>query len=321
MNKTSSIRQSVLIICAILLASCSRDTGSRPAAQAVRWIAGAPVAEANLLGVDLIDEKNGWAVGDIGVMSGAVVRTTDGGLTWQAASRTDEILAAITFVSPTHGWIAGYAGRIQRTDDGGLTWKIQRGEREGEVLNAIFFLDNERGWAVGGTGLLLSTANGGETWDALPISRAEDLWSVKFLTRDRGLIVGEDGLILATVDGGNEWAAQSSGTTRALLGLAVARDYAVAVGEKGTILRSEDLETWSPIESGTSETLNAVAASGDSCWAVGSKGATVGSTDRGRSWTPSPTVVPRDLMSVSIASPLSAVAVGRRGGVQLLGPE
>ena len=235
MSKTSSIRQSVLIICAILLASCSRDTGSRPAAQAVRWIAGAPVAEANLLGVDLIDEKNGWA--------------------------------------------------------------------------------------VGGTGLLLSTTNGGETWDLVPINRAEDLWSVKFLTRELGFIVGEDGLILATVDGGNEWAAQSSGTTRALLGLAVARDYAVAVGEKGTILRSEDRETWTPIESGTSETLNAVAASGDSCWAVGSKGVTVGSTDRGRSWTPSPTVVPRDLMSVSIASPLSAVAVGRRGGVQLLGPE
>jgi photosystem II stability/assembly factor-like uncharacterized protein len=310
-----------LLLGAALLASCRSDPGTRPAVQPVRWIAGSPVAEVNLLGVDLIDEKNGWAVGDIALMSGAVLRTTDGGLSWQAVSKTDEILAAIKFVSPTRGWVAGYAGRIQRTDDGGLTWKVQRAERESEVLNSIFFLDSERGWAVGGTGLLLSTADGGETWEVLPINRAEDLWSVKFLTRDRGLIVGEDGLILATADGGREWTAQSSGTTRALLGLAVAEDLALAVGEKGTILRTENFKTWSVVEAGTGETLNAIDQSGEACWAVGSKGATVGSTDLGRSWKLSQPAVSRDLMSVSVASPVGAVAVGRRGAVQLLSPE
>ncbi|MFY9609502.1 MAG: YCF48-related protein [Blastocatellia bacterium] len=310
-----------LLLGTALLASCRSDSVIRPAAQAVRWIAGSPVAEVNLLGVDLIDEKNGWAVGDIGLMSGAVVRTTDGGLTWQAASRTDEILAAITFVSPTQGWVAGYAGRIQRTEDGGFTWKVQRAEHTDEVLNSIFFLDADRGWAVGGAGLLLSTADAGATWHAMPLGRAEDLWAVRFVTPERGFIVGEDGLILATVDGGREWGAQSSGTNRALLGLAVGPDCAVAVGEKGTILRTEDFMTWGFVEAGTSETLNAIARSGDACWAVGSKGATVGSTDRGRSWKPSLTVVSRDLMSVSVASPFSAVAVGRRGAVQLLGPK
>lgn len=309
-----------LLLSSVLLVSCRSDPGARPAAEAARWIAGSPIAEVNLLGVDLIDAKHGWAVGDIGLMSGTVARTTDGGQSWEAVSRTDEILAAIKFISATRGWVAGYAGRIQRTEDGGITWKVQRTEREGEVLNSIFFLDAERGWAVGGTGLLLSTADGGETWDLVPISRVEDLWSVRFLSRERGFIVGEDGLILATVDGGREWVAQSSGTNRALLGLAVATDSALAVGEKGTILRTEDFETWRVIESGTSETLNAIARSGDACWAVGSRGATVGSTDRGRSWTPSPTVVSRDLMSVSMASPVAALAVGRRGAVQLLGP-
>lgn len=319
MNQRSFILQ--LCFGAALLASCRSAPGAGPAAQDAHWIAGSPVAQVNLLGVDLIDAKNGWAVGDIGVTSGAVVRTTDGGLNWQALSKTDEILAAIKFISPTHGWVAGYAGRIQRTEDGGVTWQLQRAEREGEVLNSIFFLDDKRGWAVGGTGLVLTTVDGGGTWEVLPIGRAEDLWSVEFLTPERGFIVGEDGLILATVDGGREWGAQSSGTNRALLGLAVTRDQALAVGEKGTILRSEDFKTWSMIEAGTSETLNAIALSGDTCWAVGSKGATVGSSDRGRSWSVLPTVVPRDLMSVSVASPVSAVAVGRRGAVQLLGPK
>lgn len=316
-RQSVSIYRSLFLLGMILLASCR----SGPSAGPARWVAGSPVAEVNLLGVDLIDEKNGWAVGDIGLMSGAVLRTTDGGRSWQAVSKTDEILAAIKFVSPTRGWVAGYAGRIQRTDDGGLTWKVQRAEHEGEVLNSIFFLDADRGWAAGGSGLLLSTADGGDTWEVIPTGRAEDFWSVRFLTRDRGLIAGEDGLILATVDGGREWAAQSTGTTHALLGLAGASDFAIAVGEKGTILRTEDFKTWSSIESGTGETLNAVAVNGDTCWAVGSKGATVGSADRGRSWNLAPAVVPRDLMSVSIAGPVRAVAVGRRGAVELLSPE
>ena len=309
---------SLFVLGVILLSSCR--TGTRPSAQSARWVAGSPVAEVNLLGVDLIDEKNGWAVGDIGLMSGAVLRTTDGGQSWQAVSKTDEILAATKFVSPTRGWVAGYAGRIQRTDDGGLTWQVQRAEHEGEVLNSIFFLDADRGWAAGGSGLLLSTADGGDNWETIRTGRAEDFWSVKFLTRDRGLIAGEDGLILATEDGGREWTAQSTGTTRALLGLAGGSGFAVAVGEKGTILRTEDFKNWGSIESDTGETLNAVSVNGDTCWAVGSKGATVGSVNRGRSWTSTPAVVPRDLMSISVSSSIRAVAVGRRGAVQFLSP-
>lgn len=313
----SPIYRSLLVLGAILVSSCKNPTIDRPA----RWVAGSPAGEVNLLAVDLIDDKNGWAVGDIAVMSGAVLRTSDGGRSWRAVSKTDEILAATDFIDPNRGWVAGYAGRIQRTDDGGLTWKIQRAEHEGEVLNSIFFLDSDRGWAAGGSGLLLSTTDGGENWAATPTERAEDFWSVRFVTRDRGLIAGEDGLILATVDGGREWTAQSTGTTRALLGLAEAPGFSLAVGEKGTILRTEDFKTWSAIESGTTETLNAVAISGDACWAVGSKGATVGSTNRGRSWTLAPALVPRDLMSVSVANSVRAVAVGRRGAVQFLSPE
>ncbi|HYV03647.1 MAG TPA: YCF48-related protein [Blastocatellia bacterium] len=317
MKKLSSLCECVLLACAILLPSCR----SGPSAQTGRWVAGSPVAEVNLLGVDLIDDKNGWAVGDIGVMNGAVLRTTDSGKTWQAVSKTDEILAAVKFISPTRGWVAGYAGRIQRTDDGGLTWKVQRAEHEGEVLNSIFFLDADRGWAAGGSGLLLLTIDGGASWEVIPTGRAEDFWSVKFVTRDRGLIAGEDGLILATVDGGREWAAQSTGTTRALLGLAAGADFAVAVGEKGTILRSDNSKSWSVIDSGTDETLNAAGLNGAVCWAVGSRGATVGSADGGRTWKPAEATLQRDLMSVSISSPVRGVAVGRRGAVQLLSPE
>jgi photosystem II stability/assembly factor-like uncharacterized protein len=269
----------------------------------------------------MVDQRNGFAVGDIGLMNGAMLRTSDGGRTWQPVSRTDEILAAVDFVSITRGWVAGYAGRIQRTDDGGLSWKVQRIEHKNEIINSIFFLDHERGWAAGSGGLLLATKNGGEYWEVITTGRAEDLWSVKFITPSRGLIAGEEGLILMTESGGRDWTPQASHTTVALYGLAVANDYAIAVGENGSILRTDDFTTWTAVESGTTESLNGVSLSGEGCWAVGSKGVTVGSGDKGKTWKRASAAVSGDLISVSVSAPTSAVAVGRHGAVQFLRSE
>ena len=322
MTRRPAIYKAFFLLGALLACACKSDSASRSlATEDARWVAVAAVVEVNLLGVDLIDNKNGWAVGDISVANGAVLQTTNGGRNWRPISSTDEVLAAVDFISANRGWVAGYAGRVQRTDDGGVTWKLQRTEHKGEVLNSIFFLDSERGWAAGGAGLLLLTLNGGDTWETIATGRTEDLWSVRFLTPDRGFIVGEDGLILTTTDGGREWSAQASGSKGALVGLAVASDHAIAVGEDGMILRTDDFETWSRAESKTTESLNAVAINKSSCWAVGSRGATVGSSDRGRTWTLAPTVVSRDLMAVSVSGPANAIAVGRRGAVQFLAPD
>ncbi|HKG20357.1 MAG TPA: YCF48-related protein [Blastocatellia bacterium] len=317
-------RTKFLIIALLLVvASCKTESGS-PQVNA-RWAAGPDIGNLDLLGVDFIDDRLGWAVGDIepgGSTSGAVHHTSDGGRTWAKVASTSEIFEAVHFVSPTRGWIAGYGGRIQRTDDGGRTWTGQRVEREGEVLNAIFFLDNQRGWVVGGNGVIFRTANGGETWEVLPTGRLEDLWDVKFASGERGWIVGEEGLILATADGGRSWDVQSSGTQNALFGLAVTpQGPVVAVGDKGTILRSEDGKTWAPVDSKTGAALNAVAAAGkDVFWAVGAKGATAGSSDGGRTWNSTSPVSRRDLISIDLTSPSHGAAVGSRGSIQRLEP-
>ena len=311
----------MLFIAASFLFACRGGPATQLESQPGRWIAAEHTGELNLLGVDMVDQRNGFAVGDIGLMNGAVLRTSDGGQTWQPVSRTDEILAAVDFVSITRGWAAGYAGRIQRTDDGGLSWKVQRIEHKNEIINSIFFLDHDRGWAVGSGGLLLSTNTGGENWEVITTGRVEDLWSVKFITPSRGLIAGEEGLILMTENGGREWIPQSSHTTGALYGLAVANDYAIAVGENGSILRTDDFTTWTAVESGITESLNGVSLGGDECWAVGSKGATVGSADKGKTWKRSSAAVSGDLISVSLSAPASAVAVARHGAVQFLRSE
>lgn len=321
LRRSSTSKCLLLIIVALCLFACRSGPATQRETEAGRWIAAEHTGELNLLGVDMVDQRNGFAVGDIGLMNGAVLRTSDGGQTWQPVSRTDEILAAVDFVSITRGWVAGYAGRIQRTDDGGSTWKVQRIEHKNEIINSIFFLDNNRGWAVGSGGLLLATNNGGENWEVLTTGRAEDLWSVKFIAPRRGLIAGEEGLILMTENGGRDWIPQASHTTGALYGLAVANDYAVVVGENGSILRTDDFKTWTAVEAGTTESLNGVSLGGDECWAVGSKGVTVGSSDKGKTWKRASAAVSGDLISVSLSGPSSAVAVGRHGAVQFLRSE
>lgn len=301
-----------------VLGACADRSATRNAAQ---WVAGPNVGKLDLISVDLIDAKTGWAVGDIdpGGAGGAIYQTTDGCRTWHSIAHTDEILTTISFVNRTTGWVTGLAGRIERTDDGGLSWRVQRNEREGEALNGAFFFDERRGWVVGGSSLVLRTTNGGETWTQTKIDRVEDLWAVRFSSAERGWIVGEYGLILSTIDGGNTWAIQASQTSRALMGLTVtSSNVAIAVGEAGTILRNDDGSTWSKVDSSQTVTLSSVVESEKVFWAVGSKGVILESTDEGRSWTAKSQALGRDLNSIDLTDSTHGVAVGRGGVTQIL---
>jgi photosystem II stability/assembly factor-like uncharacterized protein len=318
-----------LSACMVVALSCNNYSGAlesnknsqtSPSQNATHWVAGQNLSPYDLLAVDFVDNKTGWAVGDISPEGGPLLRTTDGGTSWQMVYKTTEVFAAIQFVTPTRGWMAGFAGRIESTTDGGLTWKTQRLEREGEVLNSLCFIDAERGFAAGGRGLLLATINGGNSWEPIPTNRVEDFWAIRFASPERGVAVGEDGLILATTDGGKSWAQKTSGTTKALLGLTAAGDgQFVVVGEDGTILRSETGADWTLMQSGTNEMLSAVAAADNqTLWAVGSRGTTVQSTDGGKSWALAPPVANRHLLALDLISPTQGVAVGRRGAIQKL---
>jgi photosystem II stability/assembly factor-like uncharacterized protein len=311
-------QRQALIFLLILLAACSAPPGPPIP---LKGTAALSLGTLDLLGVDFIDARTGWAVGDIDPRGtgGIIYKTVDGGQSWHPVARTSEILTTIHFVNLNTGWVAGYAGRIARTDDGGLTWKIQRIEREGEVLNSIFFLNEQIGWAVGASGLVLRTIDGGASWNQAETGRVEDLWGVCFREPDIGWIVGEEGLILLTSNGGKTWLPQTSGTSSSLFGIAVSSfGVVIVVGEAGTILRSDGDSGWRIAESRTKSTLNAVAVSGNSFCAVGEKGTILNSIDDGRSWTNIAAGSPRDLTSIDLPDASYAIAIGRRGATQLL---
>ena len=62
-----------------------------------------------------------------------------------------------------------------------------------------------------------------------------------------GVAVGLGGMIQITRDGGETWELSNSGTTEDLRGVSMINDFAaVAVGDKGTILRSENIQSATP---------------------------------------------------------------------------
>lgn len=60
------------------------------------------------------------------------------------------------------GWGVGFHGSIIRTEDGGATWEVsQPTTGEGVQLEGVAFADADHGWAVGLGGLILRTTTGG----------------------------------------------------------------------------------------------------------------------------------------------------------------
>ena len=93
------------------------------------WTGLSRAASSRLGILDLSDvvfatAKLGWAVGEgappNGLLTGTIIKTTDGGLTWtKQAVGVNTGLTALSFVSPTQGWAVGGGAAVLTTRTGG----------------------------------------------------------------------------------------------------------------------------------------------------------------------------------------------------------
>jgi photosystem II stability/assembly factor-like uncharacterized protein len=122
----------------------------------------------------VISDRIAWASGS----EGTFVRTTDGGVTWQASSvpgASGRELRDIEAFDADNAILlaAGAPAKIYKTTDGGLTWtETYNNDTPGVFFNSMAFWDSQTGVAfsdpVEGSFLIIRTTNGGESWEAVP---------------------------------------------------------------------------------------------------------------------------------------------------------
>jgi len=118
--------------------------------------------------VRFVDSRNGYCVGD----SGVILHTSDGGTSWaRQTSGTNEHLRAVSFPDLSNGWAVGEETQevLLKTSDGGSTW-VALSSGYGLPLGGVSFTDPRNGWVSGAVQdanyefYALRTSDGGTNW-------------------------------------------------------------------------------------------------------------------------------------------------------------
>ncbi len=104
-----------------------------------------------LTSVYFINNTTGWISGTISGYSNKIIKTTNGGQTWDTLSIN--AYGRLFFIDSGNGWI--FSDLVWRTGDGGETWEALASP------NGIYsadFVDAKHGWAVGSGEEILNTS-------------------------------------------------------------------------------------------------------------------------------------------------------------------
>src|SRR5688500_12648256 len=142
---------------------------------APHWTVQTSGVNVRLRGISAVSESVAWASG----AGSTVLRTVDGGTTWQKLTVTSDTLdfRDVDAVDAQTAYVLaignGPASRIYKTTDAGKTWTLQfKTEDPKAFLDAMSFWDANHGIVFGdsvnGQLYILTTADGGRVWSRVP---------------------------------------------------------------------------------------------------------------------------------------------------------
>ena len=132
-----------------------------------------------------------------------VIKTTDGGITWNAVANEGKDVQSIYFVNAETGFVCGDNGKIFKSTDGGYNWNINLQANNGFYINDIVFTDLNTGYACS-RDVVYKTSDQGASWDTL--RNGIDGWQyrIDFVNNNTGYVTGDYGLY-KTTNGGENW--------------------------------------------------------------------------------------------------------------------
>jgi photosystem II stability/assembly factor-like uncharacterized protein len=289
--------------------------------QSAAWESQTSNVTARLRGVSAASLEVAWASGS----NSTILRTTDGGATWNAVAPRVERLdfRDVDAVSDSTAYALsignGPASRIFKTTDAGRTWTQQYMATDEQVfLDAMAFSTPTRGIVLGdsidGQFFFLTTENGGNTWTRVPADRlpaaqpnegffAASGTNVAVLA-DRiwiGTGAAAKARVLRSSDRGRTWQIAdtplASGKTSGIYsiafrdeqhGVVVGGDYSLETAAiDNAAVTSDGGATWTLVRglSGFRSVVAHVPGTPATWIAIGPRGSDI-STDDGRTWTP-----------------------------------
>ncbi len=288
------------------------------AAAAQSWIPQQSNSTASLRGVHAISARVVWASGT----RGTVLKTADGGTTWQAvpvAGAADLDFRAIHAFDERTA-LALSAGlrdksRIYRTTDGGATWRLALPNTDPKGFwDAMAFWDDSHGIVLGdpvdGKFTVLITDDGGSSWQQQrgPASRGEEgafaasnTCLIAGGTREAWFASGGSGgaRVFHSTDGGRTWTAsptpiRNDGASMGIFSLAFSGPRGIAVGgdynqpadaSKNVAITTDAGKTWRAAAAGPAGFRSAVAYVAElKLWIATGTSGSDSSADGGESW-------------------------------------
>ena len=200
-----------------------------------------------LMNLYLLNENFGFAYG--GPTYSEVVRTTDGGASWQQVSQESYIAYSMCFIDSLKGVYGCADGRIYKTSDGGLTWTFAICPSSLDITS-IYFINSTTGFGFGTGSVYIKTTDGGNTWDefSLGIGGLRSYYDAAMTPAGIINVVGSYGAMIRTTNSGASFVSQPYVTEHSITDIEFINSntgYAVAGFGEGDILKTTDAgETW-----------------------------------------------------------------------------
>jgi len=194
-----------------------------------------------------IDENNGFAYG--GPTYSEVIKTTNGGASWQSVSQESYIAYSMCFINATTGVYGCADGRVYRTVDGGNTWNFALCPSSLDITS-IHFINATTGFGFGSGSVYIKSTDAGQSWQefTIGVGSINQYFDADMTANGNLYAVGTYGAMIRSTNSGTSFVSQPFVTERSITDiefLNVSTGYAVAGFGEGDILKTTDAgETW-----------------------------------------------------------------------------
>lgn len=194
-----------------------------------------------------LDENTGFAFG--GPTYSEVIKTTNGGATWQSVSQESYIAYSMCFINASTGVYGCADGRVYRTVDGGNTWNFAMCPSSLDITS-IHFINATTGFGFGSGSVYIKTTDAGLTWNeySIGVGSVNQYFDADMTANGNLHAVGTYGAMIRSTNSGTSFISQPFVTEHSITDiefLNVSTGYAVAGFGEGDILKTTDAgETW-----------------------------------------------------------------------------